>query len=31
VTGAGVQGGHVIGQTDDYCYNITQDPVHVRD
>ena len=31
VTGAGVQAGHVIGQTDDYCYNITQDPVHVHD
>lgn len=31
VTGAGVKGGHVIGQTDDYCYNITEDPVHVHD
>ncbi len=31
VAGAGIQGGHVIGQTDDYCYNITQDPVHVHD
>ena len=31
VTGAGVRGGHVIGQTDEYCYNITQDPVHVHD
>ena len=31
VTGAGVRGGHVIGQTDDYCYNITEDPVHVHD
>lgn len=31
VAGAGVKGGHVIGQTDDYCYNITEDPVHVHD
>jgi hypothetical protein len=21
----------VIGQTDDYCYNITEEPVHVHD
>jgi hypothetical protein len=31
VTGAGVRKGHVIGQTDDYCYNITEEPVHVHD
>lgn len=31
ITGAGVQGGHVHGQTDEYGYNITQDPVHVHD
>ena len=31
ITGAGVRGGHVVGQTDEYGYNITQDPVHVHD
>jgi len=31
ITGAGVRGGHVLGQTDEYGYNITQDPVHVHD
>jgi hypothetical protein len=31
LTGAGVRGGHVHGQTDEYGYNITQDPVHVHD
>ena len=31
LTGAGVRGGHVVGQTDEYGYNITQDPVHVHD
>ena len=31
ITGAGVRGGHVHGQTDEYGYNITQDPVHVHD
>ncbi|MFN9604322.1 MAG: DUF1501 domain-containing protein [Planctomycetota bacterium] len=31
VTGAGVRGGLVHGETDDYCYNITRDPVHVHD
>lgn len=23
--------GHVHGQTDDFCYNITKDPVHIHD
>ena len=31
MTGAGVKGGISIGETDDYCYNITRDPVHVHD
>lgn len=31
LAGAGVQGGKVIGQTDDYGYNIVRDPVHVHD
>ena len=31
LAGAGVRGGHVHGATDDYCYNVTQDPVHVHD
>jgi hypothetical protein len=30
MTGAGVKPGS-IGETDDYCYNITRDPVHVHD
>jgi len=29
--GAGVKRGHVHGETDDFCYNITKDPVHVHD
>jgi len=29
--GAGVKGGTVYGETDDFSYNITQDPVHIRD
>ena len=29
--GAGVKKGHVHGSTDDYCYNIAEDPVHVHD
>lgn len=31
LTGAGIRGGMVHGETDDYCYNITRDPVHVHD
>ncbi len=31
MAGAGVKKGHVHGVTDDYCYNIVQDPVHVHD
>src|SRR5579862_701232 len=31
VTGGGVKGGLSIGETDDYGYNVTRDPVHVHD
>jgi arylsulfatase A-like enzyme len=26
-----VKKGHVHGRTDDFCYNIVEDPVHVHD
>jgi len=31
MAGGGVRGGIVHGETDDFSYNITKDPVHVRD
>lgn len=31
MAGGGIKGGVSYGETDDYCYNITKDPVHVRD
>lgn len=31
LAGAGVKPGMTYGETDDYCYNITRDPVHVHD
>ncbi|HVW01893.1 MAG TPA: DUF1501 domain-containing protein, partial [Planctomycetaceae bacterium] len=31
LAGGGVRGGLTHGETDDYCYNITRDPVHVHD
>ena len=31
LAGAGVRGGMVHGETDDFSYNITRDPVHVHD
>ena len=31
LAGAGVKGGVVHGETDDFSYNIVKDPVHVRD
>ena len=31
MAGAGIQGGVVHGETDDFSYNITKDPVHIRD
>jgi len=29
--GAGIKSGVTLGETDDYCYNITKDPVHIHD
>jgi hypothetical protein len=31
LSGGGVQGGVVHGETDDFCYNIVRDPVHTHD
>jgi len=31
MAGGGVKAGFSYGQTDDYCYNIVQDPVHIHD
>lgn len=31
LAGAGIQSGLTYGETDDYCYNIVRDPVHVHD
>jgi len=31
LAGGGIKGGHVHGATDDYCYNVARDPVHVHD
>jgi arylsulfatase A-like enzyme len=31
MAGGGVKGGVVHGETDDFSYNITRDPVHVHD
>ncbi len=31
MAGAGIRGGLTWGETDDYCYNIVRDPVHVHD
>jgi hypothetical protein len=31
MAGGGVKGGMSYGETDDFCYNIVKDPVHVRD
>ncbi|MCY2974701.1 MAG: DUF1501 domain-containing protein [Planctomycetota bacterium] len=31
MAGAGVKKGLTFGETDDYCYNIVKDPVHVHD
>lgn len=31
LAGAGIKGGFTLGETDDYCYNIVADPVHVHD
>lgn len=31
LAGGGIKPGHVLGQTDDYGYNIVRDPVHIHD
>jgi hypothetical protein len=31
MAGAGIRGGTVYGETDDFSYNIVRDPVHIRD
>ena len=31
LAGAGIKTGTTLGETDDYCYNIVRDPVHVHD
>jgi len=31
MAGAGIRGGVVYGETDDFSYNIVRDPVHIRD
>ena len=31
LAGAGIKRGFEFGKTDDYCYNILEDPVHIRD
>jgi uncharacterized protein (DUF1501 family) len=31
LAGAGIKPGMTLGETDDFCYNITSDPVHVHD
>ena len=31
LAGGGVKPGISLGETDDYCYNIVKDPVHVHD
>ena len=31
MAGGGIKPGVTLGETDDYCYNITKDPVHVHD
>ncbi len=31
MAGGGIRGGMSLGQTDDHCYNVVEDPVHVHD
>jgi hypothetical protein len=31
MAGGGIKHGISIGETDDYCYNVVSDPVHVHD
>jgi len=31
MAGGGIKGGTVYGETDDFCYNVTDNPVHIHD
>jgi len=31
MAGGGIKGGFEYGKTDDFCYNIVENPVHIRD
>ncbi|MBP88136.1 MAG: sulfatase [Planctomycetaceae bacterium] len=31
MSGGGIKGGISYGETDDFCYNVAKDPVHIRD
>jgi hypothetical protein len=31
MAGGGVKPGFVFGQTDDFCYNVVENPVHIHD
>jgi hypothetical protein len=31
MAGGGIRGGYTHGETDDFCYNIVKDPVHIHD
>jgi hypothetical protein len=31
LAGGGIKGGITYGETDDYCYNVVRDPVHIHD
>ena len=31
MAGGGIRGGITYGETDDFCYNVAENPVHVRD
>jgi hypothetical protein len=31
MAGGGMKAGLTFGETDDYCYNVVKDPVHVHD
>ena len=31
MAGGGIQGGMTYGETDPYCYNVAENPVHIHD
>ena len=31
MVGGGIKGGISYGETDDFCYNVAKNPVHIRD